>query len=473
MSKTIQDQVNEEVFMGIIPTLKSDRMYNFPDITLTAAGFGIASWCYVQGAWIANTVPFNLAMIIANIPMIFFGLILMALVIIPTRYGIDLWMYQRAVFGYKFVFVLCMIAILTTWGWYAVNCGVFGGSFVTLAGFAGYSVPGLKPLFAVLCAVIGFLLAMNGPYVVKISTYIMVPCMIFVGAVLLFKCVTSTTLHDLMQVKPLYGDTYPSYKIAFLVMTEAMFAFVFSWYPVLGGLSRITKTERSSYWGQFIGFAIAMCFFVSIGVVSATLMAGRGVYSTDPTDWLAAMGGSKVWGVLSVLVIAIANITTQTAGCYCLSLATKVFKPNWNYKIICLCYSLFCIGLILWQGIWQYYNLFLAAVAIIAAPACAIIFTDFFFIRKDKFSLKAAFQRGGHNEYQYSGGVNLVALVSFVLGMILYLSIYNPITYSVRNSALMLMTPTGVSFVTAGLSYFIFCKIPALKSYVLREKTEL
>lgn len=467
----MQETVNQEIYTGIIPTLKSERIYNFSDITLTAAGFGIASWCYVQGAWIANTVPFNLAMIIANVPMIFFGLILMYLVVIPTRYGVDLWTYQRAVFGHKFVFILCMIAVLTTWGWYAVNCNVFGGSFVTLFSFGGVDASAWKPAFAIICALLGYLIAMNGPYVVKISTYIMVPCLLGVGLLLLYKTFTTSTISDLMAIQPLYAGSYGDNKLAFLVMTEAMFAFVFSWYPVLGGLSRITKTERSSYWGQFIGFALAMCFFVSIGTITGTLMAGLGTYSTDPTDWLATLGGNSILSILSVAAIAIANVTTQTAGCYCLSIATKVFKPNWSYKLIALGYTIFCIGLILWEGIWTYYGIFLAAVAIVAAPACAIIASDFYLVRKDKFSLKAAFQRGS-DLYQYNGGFNLVALASFIIGVICYIWVYDPVHYAVRNATLMLLTPTGLSWLAAGASYYLLCKIPALRSYVVRDSQE-
>ncbi|MDD4369988.1 MAG: cytosine permease [Anaerostipes sp.] len=472
MGNKAENQINDEIYTGVVPALKKDRIYDSKAITIAAAGFGVASWCYVQGGWISSLLPFHLAVIVSLIPMIVFGLLMMLCVIIPTRYGIDLWIYQKAVFGYGFCSILCIVAILTNWGWYAVNSNVFANASSTLLKMAGIPVSSAAiPWLGSLCAILGLVLAMKGPHLVKYATYIMVPCLLAVGLLLLIKTMSTTTLTDLMNSKPMYADTYPSTKIAFLCMVEAMFGFIFAWYPVLGSMSRITKTERASYWGQSAGYIGAMAFFVIIGVVSSTLMGNLGVYSTDPTDWLAHLG-NPVWQAVSIGAIALANITTQTLGCYCLSLATKIFKPSWDYRKIAAGYTVFVIAMIFWQGVWEYYNVFLAATAVIGAPACAIIVVDYFLVRKGNVSLRSMFKIKGEDSYEYTFGCNIPAVISFALAVASYLFIYDPLNYVVRNETLMKFTPTGIAFVVAGLSYFLMCQIPAVKAYVLRDAKE-
>ena len=56
MSKNIsaQQKINDEIFYGIIPITKKNRLYNFRDTYLVTAGYGIATFCYVQGATVGN-----------------------------------------------------------------------------------------------------------------------------------------------------------------------------------------------------------------------------------------------------------------------------------------------------------------------------------------------------------------------------------------------------------------------------------
>lgn len=213
-----------------------------------------------------------------------------------------------------------------------------------------------------------------------------------------------------------------------------------------------------------------MCVFTMIGCVCSTLISGRfGYFTSNPADWLAALSG-PVWAVIAILTIVVANITTQMTGVYCLSMAVKVFRPAWPYRRIAIGMTLFCILLILWDGVWTYYDLFLAIVSLSASPACGIIFADFFLVRRDKFNLKACFLRDGHREYCYTHGFNGAALLSFLAGVCLYLLIYNPLQGTVNNLFLMHLTPTAASSAFAGLFYALLCRIPGVNRYCVPEK---
>ena len=54
-----EDYIKQETITGIVPMLRSDRQYSFNDLFLTTSGFGIATWCYTQGAYVAQFLGFK------------------------------------------------------------------------------------------------------------------------------------------------------------------------------------------------------------------------------------------------------------------------------------------------------------------------------------------------------------------------------------------------------------------------------
>lgn len=473
-NKTVSNNaIEKEIYMGKVPVLTKERIYNFRGVSFTTAGIGVASWCYVQGGWMASVLPINLALLACIAPLLLMGLIMLIITTVPTKFGIENFLMQGASFGYKFARVLFIISILIGAGWYTVNAQIFATSSVTLAGQLGFNISeGALPWIAIACFVISFFFAIKGPQVVKISLYIMVPCLVGIGILLLVKAMLSTTWDELMSIEPIYIDLYPSAKIAFLIMVEGMFAFALSWYPILGQFSRLTDSRRSSYWGHAIGFILAMSFFCAIGAVTGTLMATKGAYSDNPTDWMLAVAG-PIWGVLSLVAIALANISTQITGLYCWSLTSKTFWTKFDFKAIAAVWTVYCIILALWDWVWTYYNVFLAVTAVTCGAACAIMLADYFVIRKAKFSLKSIYQIKGSNAYKYTGGFNIVAVIAFAIGILVYFMAYDPINYMGRNDILMLITPTGSSCAAAFISYVLIAKIPVANKYLLKDRKEI
>ena len=57
MSKN--DYITQETITGVVPMLKGDRQYGFLDLFLSTSGFAIATWCYTQGAYVAQFLSFK------------------------------------------------------------------------------------------------------------------------------------------------------------------------------------------------------------------------------------------------------------------------------------------------------------------------------------------------------------------------------------------------------------------------------
>ena len=137
-----------------------------------------------------------------------------------------------------------------------------------------------------------------------------------------------------------------------------------------------------------------------------------------------------------------------------------------SYRVLILILALYVFILCIWGKIIDYFGSFLTISACVYAPLAALLFTDFFLVRKQRLSLRSAYQLKNHHAYDYTKGFNIVGLLCVIFGFFLSLAIYNPVTGEIHNMYLFYLTPTGCSFLGTGLLYYLLCKIPAIRKYV-------
>lgn len=465
----VEQQANSEAIYGIAPMLKSERTMGFWDITFITGIYALAPWCFTQGGYIASLLGIKAA--ITNIigVIIVFSLLYLLTVVIPTRHGIDIWIYQRATFGYKGLTVLWFIVIGTTWGWEAILARIYASSVAGLiTSFTGAPVSeSIIPWLGATCILLGGFLAILGPDVVRKISYVAVPGVLFVCAVILFVVFSNYSIADLVALKPTAssGDFRSDYMLA----TEWNLAFVCAWYAVLGVLPRMVKTERKSYWGFMTGFGLIYALIVCVGAFGAIGLSGiLGVTNPDPAAWLLGIGG---WvGPLSLLLLALSNISIMAVAMYSLSVSTKVINPEWNYRKIVGVWTVWCLILNFWGAIWTYYPMFLAVIGFIGGPAVIIILADFFIVRKQKLSMSSMYHQTEKNAYYYTGGFNLIGIASLIGGAIAYFAVYDPINLVARNMLFNITTGTGLSCIVAGLIYILVGSTKPGKAYLLRDR---
>ena len=98
MSK-MNDYIQQETITGIVPMTNKDRQYSFWDLFLSTSGFAIATWCYTQGAYVAQYLTFNQMLINIFSFNIIWVFIECLPILFAVKYGIDLWIWLRAVLG--------------------------------------------------------------------------------------------------------------------------------------------------------------------------------------------------------------------------------------------------------------------------------------------------------------------------------------------------------------------------------------
>lgn len=467
------NQTDNEVYYGTVPMLRNERVYSFWDILLATGAWAIATWCYVHGAQIAKIVGLKAAVTNTLFSMVLVGLIMYFLVIISTRHGIDIWVYQRALFGYVGVVFFAMFMIAAQFGYPALNAKVYSSSIMKIVEASGIPLSeAWTPWIASTCIIFGGWIALKGPIAVKKATRIMVPSLILVGVIIVASVFIKFSPSSLDSIQPPQADLYASFWEGYMVVTEWNIAFIFAWFVALGVFARLVKTERASYWGHIGGFSILMAVFIGFGALtSLAILAGTGIQSNDPTHWLIELGG-PVFGLLSLVFIGIANITTQAVAVYSMTVSTKVIKPEWSFNKVAIFWSIWCIVLIFWGGIWEYYNVFLSVVGAVCGPAVALILVDFYLIRKQQFSMRSLYQVEGRKAYTYTKGFNIPAIISFAFGVVGYISIYDPINAVPKSDIFLFTTATGFAVIISGSVYYLLSRVKPINTYLLKDIEE-
>ena len=468
------DYIKQETITGAVPMLKKDRQYSFLDLFLATSGFSIATWCYTQGAYVAQYLSFKQMLINIFCFNIVWIMIECIPVLFAVRYGIDLWIWLRSVLGIKGVAIFATTISLANFGWYAVDSQLFASSMINLFGGFGVSLnPSIwKPVLGVLCVILGTLIALGGPEVIKWTNRFLVTALLAVGFIIVIICFTSVPISDINAVKP---DTslYDSSLGRFMLSAEGNVAFAFSWSTQALVLPRLAKSERSGYWSTSLAYGIVAPFFVAAGGVMALAMFVKfGYYESDPTTMLSKLAGSG-FSLLSLLLVAFANIGTQGTGSYVNCMIVKGGLPNIKYKVLVIIAMFYVSALTVWGWVMDNFGSFISCAAYIQGPIIGMTVVDYLIVRKRKISLKALYYLDGHDAYKYNKGFNLVGLgcmlISFTLGI---LFVYNPVNGAIKSDLFMITTGSGFTAICGGLLYWLASLSP-LKKYMLRDRNDL
>jgi nucleobase:cation symporter-1, NCS1 family len=465
---TVADVVARETRFGIVPLLRKDRLYSTVDMAFVAGAFAIATWCYYQGMYLAMQMTFIQAVLSTLLVCMAVVVPVTMIGVVSARYGIDHWLSSRATFGYVGTYSVLVLVALSGWGWSAINAHMFGQSMTKIAAAAGadMSNPWWAKVIAALCPLLGFLICFKGPAAVRLSAKIMGIALLTVGAFILVLVLSSGHMGAVLDAPPLLGDTsFGSYMLG----TEWNVAFVVAWVSMIGTLGRLAKTERAANWGLWTGYGLLMGVFIVIGVAVTFVAAMKGAIPTgDPTDYLIEVGGVRL-GSLALVAIGVANVTTAAVAFYGASLSFKIFWPSLRYERVALAFALLIMGLALWGGIIDYYETYLAIVGAINGPVLALLVADYWLVRRQRLNLKDIFRRG---TYQYTGGVNLVALVAFAAGIAAYLWVYDPINAVPRvPSVFNIFTATGLACVVSVAVYLLLAAVPSVRRYLLKDRS--
>ncbi|MBF0715437.1 cytosine permease [Gemelliphila palaticanis] len=465
-----KNYIQQETITGVVPVLSNERKYSFIDLFLSTSGFAIATWCYTQGAYVAQYL--SLKQMIINI--FSFNMIWVLISCLPVlfavRYGIDLWIWLRAILGIRGVAIVATLISLANFGWYAVAANLFSSSMINLFGVFGVELYSnfWKPFLGFLCVFLGTLISLGGPEIIKWTNRFLVVALLIVGVIIVIICFSSVSLNSILSVKPPLSDLSPLER--FMISAEGNVAFAFSWSTQALVLPRLAKNERGGYWATTLSYGIIAPFFIlSGGIMALAMFVKSGIYESDPTVMLVSLG-SPILSLLSLLLVAFANIGTQGTGSYVNCMIIKSGLPKLSYKLLVMISMFYVTVLTVSELVENYFGTFISIAAYIQGPIIGMIVVDYLLVRKRKLSLKSAYFIDGDTKYKFTKGFNLVGIFIILITLIIsVLFVYNPITGEIKSSIFLILTGSGFTALFGGILYYILT-LTKFKNYLLKDK---
>ena len=455
------DATKESQF-GLLPITKKERVYNLADNTAINIGLTIATWCFLIGASLALFTDFWTA-VWGTLAGNMLSVLVMTWMpcLSSAKYGMDGYLGSISFMGTKGKnFILLCVAIFIVC-WDIVLSILFARSVSNvIAAFIGADSVShtFTIIMAILCMFATFLIVWKGPLVIKRFNNIVAPLMCIVIIMLAIILTVKVGWGNIAAAQPL--TPYPSKWVNFLIAVELSFGAGLSWWPEMGGLSRLCKSGKAAYWPNLFGLVIAATIATSIGA-AACLTVG----SEDPTVWMLELAGLAL-GVIALLFIAVANVTSTCTITYTMCLGIKglksLQKAPWGGIVGVFC-TIVAIALALGaEWIYDHFYIMLGVTCVFYVPMTAIAAVDYFLLRKQTLDLRSIFNQSNTSKYYFWGGINWVALIIFIATAFFYLVFFNPATLA-YNTPFIYCTASLGAGIPCAIAYYLVMKLFVVK----------
>jgi NCS1 family nucleobase:cation symporter-1 len=216
-------------------------------------------------------------------------------------------------------------------------------------------------------------------------------------------------------------------QLNFMMAVEFNLGAGLSWWPVMGTLSRLTRRPKAALWPAYGGIFLGTVVAQVVGMAAA-LMIGE----ADPTAWMVPLGG-PILGVLTLLFVGFANVTSMASIAYSTVLALKQSSggalARLRWPVLCAAFLVLPAVLSFFPAfMYERFMTFVVVSGAFIAAICGVIIADYFIVRRQRLPLRALYASGAQDPLRFTGGVNLAALVSVAAASAFYLWVYNPIT---------------------------------------------
>jgi NCS1 family nucleobase:cation symporter-1 len=352
-----------------------------------------------------------------------------------TRYGIPFPVYCRASFGTCGANVPAILRALVACGWFGIQAWIGGDAIykigVTL--FRWSPAPATNwlgitfPHF--LCFLffwgVNMVVIWRGIETIRWLLNVKAPLLIGLGLLLLGWADHQAGGFGPMFSQPsAFADGRPKAGQFFAFFFPALTGMVGFWATLslnIPDFSRYAKSQRDQVIGQTLGlpFAMALYSFIGVAVTSATaIIFGQTIW--NPVDVLTRFQNPAVL-VLAMLALCVATLATN--------IAANVVSPANDFAHLVpkkisfrtggLITGIIGVLMMPWKLVADptgYIFTWLIAYSALLGPIGGILIADYFVYRRTRLNVAALYDPDG--EYRFTNGFSIVALISFVVGVL-------------------------------------------------------
>ena len=427
----------------IAPTRASQRTWSRWNVAALWVGMAICVPTYTLGGVL--TAYFGLSVsealwtiLIANIIV----LVPLTLNAFPgTRYGIPCPVVLRASFGIIGSNVPSLIRAIVACGWFGVQT-LFGGIAIHLLlaemfdGWAALGGTG-EVLGFFIFWVANIAVVIRGAESIKRLETLAAPMLLIVAIGLIIWAMPKVSMQEVLSV-PASRPADAPFLPYFMAALTAMVGFWATLSLNIPDFSRFARSQRSQVIGQIIGLPLTMLLFAGLGVVLTAASAELvGQTISDPINLIGKID-SPLWVILSMLMIILATISTNTAAN--IVSPTKVFQNlapkyiNENKGVIIT--GIIGIALMSWEllkklgwletdvSVESLYSNWLIGYSSLLGPIAGIMVVDYFLVKGQSYDVLAlykdnagypAWNKAGFTAFLVPVGLTLVAITTGAL----------------------------------------------------------
>jgi NCS1 family nucleobase:cation symporter-1 len=370
-----------------------------------------------------------------------------------TKFGIPFPVMLRSSFGIIGSNVPALIRALVACGWFGIQT-LFGGIAVHLMLAAMFD--GWKDLGGV-GEVIGFFMfwvanvwvVLRGSESVKLLEVVAAPLLLIVGIGLLMWAWPQASVTELLA-RPGNRPPDSSFPQYFVAGLTAMVGFWATLSLNIPDFSRFARSQKSQILGQIIGLPVTMVLFAGLGVVMTAASAQIvGETVSDPITLIGRID-SPFWVVISMIIIILATISTNTAA--------NIVSPTNDFQNLAprlisqrrgvLLTGFIGIALMSWELLkragWLHsalsvdslYSNWLLGYSSLLGPIAGIMVVDYFVVRRQQYDLPALYKdKGAYPAWNPAGFAALgvpvaLTLIALVTGKLQWFYTYGWFTGS-------------------------------------------
>jgi putative hydroxymethylpyrimidine transporter CytX len=305
-----------------------------------------------------------------------------------ARTGAPAMVLLRGLFGTELSYLPTILNIVQCLGW-----GVF--ELVTIATAAHVVAPALpRWSYVVLAGVITGLLTLRPLGAIRVLRRFATPAVAVVLGYLLVELVRH-------RLPALNHGTWSGYWAA----TDTVVAVAVSFAPLAADYTRHSRSERTSFWGTFVGYGVTQILCYVIGLLALVTVA------RNPSDIYGAFIAVPL-GSLCFALLATRELDQSFADVYSTAVSIQNLRPLLDRRVLALGIASLATVLALWTNIADYEN-FLVLIGSVFVPMSAVFIIDFFVLSHGHWNLSPHAPR------------RLTMLVPWAAGFVVY-QLINP-----------------------------------------------
>ncbi|BCV20094.1 putative hydroxymethylpyrimidine transporter CytX [Moorella sp. Hama-1] len=382
---------------NITPIPPGERTMNGLDFFLLWAGAGISLAEIMAGGFLA---PLGLGMGILAILVghVIGNTLFAAGGLIGSSYGIPAMVSTRPAFGVRGSYLGALLNILQLIGWTAIMLIVAARAADSLG--QHYLGTSHLQLWTVIIGLATTAWAWAGrrswPRLQKLVTTLLILFSLYMTYVIF----RGPGWGHLWATR---GDS----SLGFGLATDLVIAMPLSWLPLAADYSRFARDNGSSFAGSWLGYFLASSWMYILGL-GATLATG----SADPIPMMLGLG----LGLPALYIIFFSTVTTTFMDVYSAAISSLDLFSGWDERHTTMAAGLAGTLIALLFPMEAYEN-FLLLIGGAFCPLFGIVLTDYFIYRRGRLEVDNLFGRGA---FWYTGGVNLVAVIIWLLGFLFF-----------------------------------------------------